>query len=268
MRKAALLLLPILTLAGGTLPAQEKADVASLEKRVQVLERKVKAISDLVLRIERLQREVRQLRGELEEQAHIMEGMRRRQRELYLDIDRRLGQQQAAQGGEQPPQPSIPETATPSVTAPEPATPRKPAGGQAAVDRPIPAMAASPQEEKAYRKAFELLGQRRYEEARKRFKAFLKKYPGGFYADNAQYWLAEASYVTRDFDTALSEFDKVLKQYPDSPKVPGAMLKIGYIQYEKRRLGEARQTLESLIDRFPGSSAARLATSFIRKKGL
>ena len=271
MRRIALWLLPILLLTGGSLPAQEKtAATRGLEGRIEVLERKVKAISDLVLRMERLQREVQQLRGELEEQAHTMEGMRKRQRELYLDIDRRLGQATAKQQGSGPPEQSVVprETPPPAATEPGPGSPGKPAGGQAAVDRPIPAMAASPQEEKAYRKAFELLGQRRYEEARKRFKAFLENYPDGFYADNAQYWLAESSYVTRDFDTALTEFTKVLKQYPDSPKVPGAMLKIGYIQYEKRQLAEARQTLETLVDRFPGSSAARLATSFIRKKGL
>lgn len=253
----------MLSLSVMPLPAAEKANVAGLENRVEVLERKVKAISDLVLRMERLQREVQQLRGELEEQAHAMDGMKRRQRELYLDIDRRLGQvipQDASR---------MPVTEAPPVAGEtKPEAPPRPATGATAISKPIPAMAVSPREEKVYRQAFELLSQRRYQEAQQRFQQFLKQYPAGFYADNAQYWLAEASYVTRDFDTALAEFSAVLKQYPDSPKVPGAMLKIGYIQYEKQRLGEARQTLETLIDRFPGSSAARLATTFIRKKGL
>jgi len=265
MRRVALLLM--LSLAVTPLQAAESVDVAGLDNRVKVLERKVKAISDLVLRMDRLQREVQQLRGELEEQAHAMEGMKQRQRELYLDVDRRLGQV-TSQDVSQTPAPAAP-TVLPSVAGEtKPGAPAKPATGPGAISKPIPALAVSPQEEKAYQQAFELLSQRRYKEAQQRFREFLKKYPDGFYVDNAQYWLAEASYVTRDFDTALTEFSTVLKQYPDSPKVPGAMLKIGYIQYEKQRLGEARQTLETLIERFPGSSAARLATSFIRKKGL
>ena len=246
---------------------------AALEKRVLVLERKVRAISDLVLRMERLQREVQQLRGELEEQNHALETMKQRQRALYLDLDKRLGGLASPAAGQETP-PTGQETGPATPVAPP--LSGKSRSGQApgkqppqpVATRPVPAMAASPREEKAYQQAFELLGQRRYKEAKRRFQAFLKNYPDGFYADNAQYWLAEASYVTRDFDTALAEFRKLLARYPDSPKVPGAMLKIGYIQYEKQQRGQARQTLETLIDRYPASSAARLATSFIRKKGL
>jgi tol-pal system protein YbgF len=127
---------------------------------------------------------------------------------------------------------------------------------------------ASAKEEHAYQKAFELLNQRRYDEARTAFLKFLQSYPTSVYSDNAQYWLGEASYVTRDFDRALVEFEKVLSNYPSSPKVAGAMLKIGFIQFDQRQLGQARATLDTLVSRYPDSSAARLAQEFIRKKNL
>ena len=45
---------------------------------------------DMVQRMESLQSEVRQLRGELEQKTNELESMRERQRKLYLDTDNRL----------------------------------------------------------------------------------------------------------------------------------------------------------------------------------
>ncbi len=72
--------------------------------------------------------------------------------------------------------------------------------------------------------------------------------------------------MTREFDTALKNFSRVLEAYPNSSKVPGAILKIGYIQYENKQLPEARETLQKLIRKYPASSAARLAEEFMRRK--
>lgn len=234
----------------------------AMQQRIEVLERKVRVISELVLRLDGLQREVQQLRGEVEVQNHALESMKKRQRDLYLDLDSRLSQNLgsgAAQGaprsgdGDTQPPAKAPVSrpgSAPETVEPVDGTPSK----------------ASPAEERAYRAAFEMLTQRRYDEARKSFRTFVAKYPNGAYSDNAQYWLAEASYVTREFDTALKDFMRVLEAYPNSPKVPGALLKIGYIEYEDGQLAEARATLQKLISTYPASSAARLAEEFMRRK--
>jgi tol-pal system protein YbgF len=231
-----------------------EAPQQSLEQRVQVLDRRVKALSELVLRMDRLQREVQQLRGEVEVQNHAMNALKQRQRDLYLDVDRRLSGSQAVDIPGAPPAPTL-------------AVPPAPEAAPVAPPRRV-ATRTTPGEERAYQAAFELLTQRRYDEARQAFRTFLEKYPDGRYADNAQYWLGEASYVARDFDQALADFKQVLQRYPDSPKVPGATLKIGYIQFEKQQLVDARKTLQGLVRRYPGTSAARLAQEFQRKKRL
>lgn len=234
----------------------------AMQQRIEVLERKVRVISELVLRLDSLQREVQQLRGEVEEQNHALESMKQRQRDLYLDLDSRLSQSLGTEAVQGAPRSGAGDTRSPQKAPPTKPGPSsstvKPAGG-------LPSK-ASPAEERAYRKAFELLTQRRYDEARKSFRTFVARYPNGAYSDNAQYWLAEASYVTREFDTALKDFSRVLEAYPGSPKVPGAMLKIGYIQYENGQLAEARTTLQKLIRKYPASSAARLAEEFMRRK--
>ncbi|MEW8366836.1 MAG: tol-pal system protein YbgF, partial [Candidatus Thiodiazotropha taylori] len=121
------------------------------------------------------------------------------------------------------------------------------------------------QEEMVYQEAFNLLKQGRYPESITAFSAFLKDYSGGTYEDNAQYWLAEASYVNRDFDTALAEFTKVRERYSQSPKVPGAMLKMGYIHYEKKQWDEAKKILRELQLNYPATTEARLAEKRIQR---
>jgi len=213
-----------------SLPAADPPQ--GLEQQVQVLERRVRALSELVLRMDRLQQEVQHLRGEIEVQNHTIDSMKKRQRDLYLDIDRRLGQMSGSAADA--PATQLPPGGQPAAAPVESAdvSGRFASGGPTAAGAVRQSDKARPGEERAYHQAFDLLTERRYGEARKSFQSFLNRYPGGQYADNAQYWLGEASYVTRDFDAAFADFSAVLEQYPDSPKVPGAMLKIGYIEYE------------------------------------
>ena len=206
-----------------------------------------------------------------------MDALKKRQRDLYLDVDQRLSQMSTGAAPAAVPAPAMPvEQGAESPQAPAPVS--APATRPMVVDRTPPAPVAAPspapapvpaptavvqgdpaQEEASYQAAFEMLMQRRYREAQKAFQAFLGQYPTGSYSDNAQYWLAEASYVTRDFQTALVEFDKVVTLYPDSPKVADALLKTGFIQYELKQWPEARASLESVRQRYPNSTASRLA---------
>ena len=102
------------------------------------------------------------------------------------------------------------------------------------------------------------------------FAAFLVKYPNSGFAGNAQYWLGEAHYVTRNFEQGIVEFEKVLNSFPGSNKVPDAMLKLGYTYYELKQYPQAKTILQELRTRFPDETAARLATKRldrIRKEG-
>ena len=47
---------------------------------------------DMVLQIQQLQDEIRQLRGLLEEQSYELETIKRRQRDQYLDLDQRISE--------------------------------------------------------------------------------------------------------------------------------------------------------------------------------
>jgi len=267
-----LLLVPV-----APLPAAQPAKPAqaSVEQRLQRLERILRnqSLADIILQLQQLQQEVQQLRGEVELQKHTMDAMNKRQRDLYLDIDQRLSRLSSA-GGAGAGTAATPPTGAPGGATPQPKSPPS-ATASAAMSRATPATPPVPpkshppidpkQEATAYQKAFNLLKQGRYQESIKAFRRFLKRFPGGNYEDNAQYWLGEASYVNRDFDTALVEFTKVVEQYPQSAKVPGALLKSGYIQYEKKHWAKARELFKQVSERYAGSTEARLAAKRLQR---
>ena len=116
-----------------------------------------------------------------------------------------------------------------------------------------------------YEAAFELLKQQRYPEAGAAFQQFLAAFPDSQLADNAQYWLAEAYYVTDQFDVALAQFQIVVTAYPRSRKIPDAYLKIGYSSYELQRWDDARAALLRVRDDFSDSTAARLADQRLKR---
>lgn len=161
----------------------------------------------------------------------------------------------------------MPLAATGSVPQQMPAAPMQapaPLGGVT----PPPTMAAAPAlptaedpaSEAAYQNAFTLLKSGEYDQAIAAFEAFQQQYPGSQFGDNAQFWLAEAHYVKRDFAKALPAYQAMLVNYPASKKLSHAMLKIGYSYAELGQAAEARTVLTELQQRFPGSAAAQLAT--------
>ena len=122
-----------------------------------------------------------------------------------------------------------------------------------------------PNEERDYQGAFDLLKERRYDEATSAFRGFLDKYPSGTYSDNARYWLGESYYVTRQFKSAMTEFQMLIRDYPDSDKRTHAQLKVGFIFDELGQEDEARTVLRELILKNPGTSAAQLAEERLQR---
>jgi len=220
--------------AGGVLAAQPQED---LNARVTRLERLIEgqALADMLLQIESLQQEIQRLRGQVEEQAHTIQSLQRRQRELYIDIDRRLSRLEQAAAG---------------VDA-------------GAVDDA--ADSAVDEEQIAYQQAFDLLRELHYEEATAAFHEFLQHFPSGRYAPVAQYWIGEASFAQRDFPTAIAEYQKLVERHPESPKVAEALLKIGTSHHELGDKGAATRVLSDLIARHPDTTEASQARTLLKQ---
>jgi tol-pal system protein YbgF len=238
-------------------------------------------VANLVIKVQELQDEVRVLHGQLEDQSIQLETLRQRQRDQFLDLDQRIsGQRPSASATDM-------SAATGTVAGPDvrPESTDLPALGSTdegpavrpPMDTPsdtIPlgvpdvqsqALPANPAEEKAaYDQAFQSLKDLRYADAAESFQSFIARYPQSEYADNAQYWLGESYYVTRNYDISLDAFNDLLKNYPDSSKKPDALLKIGYAHYELKQWDQARAALEQVKQQFPDTTLARLADNRLR----
>ncbi len=273
--------------------------IKRLDRRMGRIEKLLnnKILAETVERIDDLQSEIRELRGEVEDIGYKVDSASRRNKNLYLDTDRRLQElERQRQNVYIQPKPAplqqtevkqktvaIEKTAAKaqlkqSAVKPKPAKAEKApseqkkektqiASVQSKKFRPVtnkqsvtlssPALNA--QERQDYLKAFNYLKHGRYKKSLKAFRQFLQKYPNGRYADNAQYWLAESNYVSRFFDKAIVEFNKVIDLFPASPKVADARLKLGYCYYEKGQWNKAKQTFIQVARDYQGSSVARLA---------
>ena len=230
-------------------------------------------MANLVIQVQELQDEVRTLRGQLEEQSRELENLKRRQRDQYLDLDQRLSDARNAQpvvgsgpvaGGSPQPGPSQPAGQdVPEVRAPMETQSQVTGIGQPEAQVQSPAASAA-DEKAAYDMAFQALKELRYADAAEEFQSFLEQYPNSEYADNAQYWLGESYYVTRNYDIALTAFQTLLDRYPDSPKGPDALLKVGYTHYELEQWDSARAALTQVQENYPDSTLSRLAENRLR----
>ena len=205
-----------------------------LDARVQRIERVLtnQSLLELAKRIETMQAEVRNLRGEVELLQNQSEGGKQQSRSLYGDLERRLAALETLGG----------------------------VGTGSAAVAAAPAAASAVGEQASYDAAFNALKGADYPKAISGFKSFVATYPSSTLASNAQYWLGEAYYVTREYPSAIAAFQKVTTEWPDSRKVPDALVKIGFTQSALGKNGDARVTLEDVVRRFPGSEAAKLAT--------
>jgi len=211
--------------------------VASLttEQRLQRLERMFEARSGVQLELQSglaaLQQELSELRGSLESQAYQLQQITERQRELYLELDRRLA-------------------SLPSQPAAEPAAKvAKPEGYSSDLS-----------ENQAYDQAVKLvLEDKNYEAAVPAFEAFLARYPTSTYAANASYWLGQLLYNQGNTAGAEQAFVKVVKEFPGSNKRADSLLKLGLIAAQQGQGQQAKTYLQQVVDEYPQSASAKLA---------
>jgi tol-pal system protein YbgF len=268
-------------LTPGSTPATGDSALSPLElaQRLERLERMLndKSLSDFVLQLQQLQQEVQDLRGQVElhqyQLRQVSPGLpqlgesyaaAKEAAEAAAGEDTSTGADTAVDGQTAA---GADASAGQETTAPVPVAPPPKtgvgalgAGGDSGGTLALPTPETLEGNERdAYRDAFERLKDRDYEAAKKAFAAMLVRYPDGQFADNGVYWLGEIGYVTKDYAAALTHFNRLISDYPGSPKLPSAMLKLGYVYSDQQELEQARRMLEAVTERFPDTTEGRLA---------
>jgi len=212
-------------------------------------------ISRLFVQLQQLQQEVMELRGQVEEQQHAIDRLKREQRQRYLDLDRRIAELGAGRLDERPP---------------SEAGERSQADGQSAeADRGGTRSDGADvgSERAAYDRAFELLRDKQYQRAIDAFRRFIDAYSGGEFVPNAYYWLGELYLALSepDLEASRQAFAQVLQQFPDHRKVPDALYKLGVVYDQLGDPEQARRHLERVRDEYAGTPSAKLARNYLDK---
>ena len=98
-----------------------------------------------------------------------------------------------------------------------------------------------------------------YDLAIQGFQEYLRAYPDTGFSDNAQYWIGECLYGKGEHLQAIEAWDVLLVEHAESDKVPDTRLKKGFALEALGRRSQALLEYRYVIDRFPASSAARIA---------
>ena len=213
----------------------------------------------LLQKLQQLTSQVKKLQGKLEVQAHDLAMLRAQQRAFYNDLDERLNKQSKLHTLKQQPNTKKPNiklkpAVLPSVSG---AVSNPTQSNIINNNNPLTKTSAAQQ----YQKAFTLVRSKQYPAALKAMQAFIKAHPDSSLVSNAHYWLGELQLTQKNDGKALIQFQQVVNQYSKSPKVPAALLKIGFIYAGQGKTQLAREQFIRVRDQFPDTAPARLASA-------
>ncbi len=179
--------------------------------------------------VELLKQEIQTLQAKVEEQSHELRKIKKEQKERYLDLDRRLGQMLN------------------KTTALDP-------GAKQGVQ-------GKPQ----YDAAFQLMKDKRLDDAALAFKAFLAQNPKSKLVVNGYYWLGQIYYNQANLDEARKAFTIVMNQFPGHAKTSDSKYKLGVILHRLGDTTQAKRLLSSVVKQYANSASARFAKKYLKE---
>ena len=270
---AALLLVaaPTLALEPGGL-RQEAEGIAAELRGIRLAQAQDPTLrtAALEIRIARIEEQLRQLTGRIEEAEYAQRQTAARIDRLIADLDARLpGQpplagptspapapeQQAALPEPEPPPREVP----PSILAP--AQPERPDTVLGTIPQSVAPRPAAPAPvpdgpDASYRQALDLLQSGHWVQAEQAFNRFIETYPEDSRTPTASYWLGETYLFRKDYQTAASTFARNYRTYgQDAPRAPDNLLKLGIALAAMGDRDRACQTFGELEKRHPRAPA-------------
>ena len=210
----------------------------------------------LLDKVQGLQQEIQELRGQLEVQAHDLKLLQEQQLSFYKDLDARVRNAPLKTATNQP----LTDMASPVIPKSMPIQADK-SPIQPVINAAInPVARTNPADEQiSYLAAYELVKNKKFDEALAAMQAFVTQHPQSGYTANAQYWLGELFIVKKSYPEAIEHFEVVLQHYPTSSKAAASWLKIGYALAASGKKQEAIIRLQEVIKNYPNTNTAQLA---------
>ena len=242
--KLLILLSPVLSIAAEkSVSERNNVSQTSSGDMVSLSDQPVSASvrGDLYYQLQVLQAELRDLRGELEEQKYLLQTLERDHQDRYVELDKRLSSLN------EDPLAQFAKTEDPSQRT-------------EIVDSST--IGSKGSERDQYGMAIDLMRARKFQEAISSFQALIETFPNGRYTANCFYWLGELFVATGDKELGRQNFMQVINLYPDNQKVPDALYKLGRIYIDLGDMDVGQRYLSRVMENHPESSAAKLAITY------
>ncbi|MCK0745052.1 tol-pal system protein YbgF [Chromohalobacter nigrandesensis] len=198
------------------------------------------------------QREIKQLRGQLEELRYQLEQQKKLSQERFLDLEKRVDNMASRASSSR-----VDSGVAESVTGDAGTNESQAGGAQEGT--------SSEQGRDAYQAAFKEVQARQFDDAVQAFEDFIDEYPDSDLLPNAHYWLGELYSAQSQLDAAAESFQTVIDDYPDSNKVADALYKLGLLKARQGHPDESEELLNRVRDDYPDSNAAEMAEDFLNQ---
>ena len=189
----------------------------------------------LYQKISELEKEIAELRSQLEENSVLVERSLELQQQRYLDLDSRMLELSSNEKN------IVSESSEESL-----------------------AISYEQEEKLLYKNALELFEASRYAEALEIFSEVIISYPDGIYTPEAYFWSGELFLTQGLYEDAKLSYAKVFEQFPDHVRSADSLYKLGEIYRIDSDLIEATNYYERVISLFPDSGAAQLSKKSIK----
>ena len=199
-------------------------------------EEKDEATELLYQKLSELEKEVAELRSQLEENSVLMERSLELQQQRYLDLDSRILELSSIERN------IVSNSAEEDLVMDN---------GQA-------------EEKLLYKNALELFEASRYAEALEVFSEVIISYPDGIYTPDSYFWSGELFLAQELYEDAKLSYAKVFEQFPDHIRSADSLYKLGEIQRIDSEFIEAINYFERVVLLFPDSGAAQLSKKSIK----
>lgn len=218
------------------------------------------AISNFEVRLSQIEQQQRELNGKVEQAMHMAQQAQDRLEKMAADNELRFQQMGAGAassgatssgaGPSMPPQPYSSGTAeltgTPTMENSQPPKILGTLSQSGAGGDPASVL---------YESAFADIRAAKYDDAEKKFKDFMAKYPSHSLAGNAQYWLAETYYVRGDYQSSAKMFAQGYQDFPQGQKAADSLLKLGLSLSKIGKKDDACLSFQQLKKQFPGEQS-------------
>jgi TolA-binding protein len=209
--------------------------------------------AELLLQIDQLRQETQALRGLIEELSYQLGQMSSDQKTRYLDLDQRLGELVRIQK----------DTVAGQSTQVVPVV-----GG--AVDGSDGSMTNQNQtpeisDQDAYNEAFQLIRERKFDDALSAMESFVKTYPDSDLVLDARFWRGQVFDVLSRDQEAIEAFKNLTLVAPDYRRILQVKVKLGKLLIKNQDVMNGQKILQEVITQAPESIEASLASRELEK---